>query len=420
MLSRPGVRHTRPARVRRVIRVARAIDGLLTTLAAHTHDLGRLRRPATDSAPTFDLAYVRTGPPAQTPTVVIPGGPGLGSVLPYRGLRRRAARAGLDLIMVEHRGVGLSRTDLDGRDLPFSAMWVTDVVDDIAAVLDREGVPSAFIAGSSYGSYLASAFGVRHPHRVAGLLLDSALQSTADLRLERESVRRVFWESGSPEAATIRQFVGEGADERRLLGVVRAAYELGGLELLHPLLQRRLRHVGDPVWAVLEAYATRDTAIAHISGVYEFDIAGAIGFRELHYGAPPDGLPLDPALTYAPLADRFPPFSGEPLDLPASTPGFAWPVVLLAGTRDLRTPAAIAERVAATARDAVLVRIENGHGALETHPLAFLHALSRLVAGRQQQLPAEVALIDRMPRRGLAGRLPGLLAAGLELERLVR
>ena len=113
---------------------------VVSVLAAGTPGLRRVRRPDDDDGPAFELAYVRIGPRTGTPTVVIPGGPGLGSVLPYRGLRPRAARRGLDLIMVEHRGVGLSRTDLAGRDLPVSAMRVAAVAGDIAAVLDREGV----------------------------------------------------------------------------------------------------------------------------------------------------------------------------------------------------------------------------------------------------------------------------------------
>lgn len=90
--------------------------------------LRRVRRPATASGPEFDLHYVRqpvTGArPAGLPIVIIPGGPGLGSLLLFTGLRARAARAGLDVIMIEHRGIGLSRTDTNGADLPLEAMRV--------------------------------------------------------------------------------------------------------------------------------------------------------------------------------------------------------------------------------------------------------------------------------------------------------
>lgn len=392
---------------------------LLEALAGRTPGLRRVRRPETGSAPAFDLAYVRTGPRTDAPVVVIPGGPGLGSVLPYRGLRRIAAGGDLDVVMIEHRGVGLSRTDAGGHPLPFSAMRIADVLDDIAAVLDHEGVATAFVAGSSYGSYLASGLGARHPDRVRGILLDSALQSTGDLGIERAAVRALMWDADDEIGDAVRRLVAAGADQRRLLDVARAAYELGGAGLLRPLLRRRVRGARSAVWAALEMYATRDASIARIPGVYEFDIAGAIGFRELHYGAPGDGGPMDPALTYAPSAAAFPGFAGEPYDLTAEVARFAWPMVLLSGTRDLRTPPAIADRVAATARDAVLVRIENGHSALDTHPVAFLNAVRRLVRGQQDRLPAEASALDHLPKRGLSARLPALLAAGVRLESLV-
>lgn len=388
----------------------------LRAVAARTRGLCRLRRPETANAPSFDLAYVRAARSYGIPIVVIPGGPGLASVLPYRGLRAQAARRGLDVIMIEHRGVGLSRTGRDGRDLPASAMWVTDVVDDIAAVLDREGIDRSYIVGASYGSYLASAFGARHPDRVAGMLLDSALQSTHDLDIERACLRDLFWNAETPEAHAVRELIAAGEDERRVLGVVRAAYELGGAALTRPLLAHRVKHPRSTAWSALELYAGRGESLPHLPFSYEFGLAGVIAFRELHYGAPPDGQPLDPALTYQPLAPRFPAFGGERFDLPAAAAGFTWTVALLSGTRDLRTPPAIAERTASIVPDATLALIDNGHSALESHPLALLHATRRLVEGKMHLLPAETAAIDRMPRRGLTARIPALLAAGLRVD----
>lgn len=395
------------------------LDPVATGLARRVPGVKQIRRPATEISPEFDLAYVRTragsGRYALPPAVVIPGGPGLGSILPYRFLRTIATRGGLDLIMVEHRGVGLSRTDPGGRDLPTSAMRITEVIDDIAAVLDHECVPQAYLVGSSYGSYLASSFGVAHPGRVAGMLLDSALQSADDLDIERSAVRELFWNSTGERAASVRQLAETGIDQRVLLDVVRAAFELGGDELLLPLLQGRMRSACDPVWWALKAYATRDASIPRLPAVYDFDLAGVIGFRELGYGAKPDGLPLDPALTYAPLADRFPPFEGEPFDLASGVRGFDWPVVLLSGTRDLRTPPPIAERVAAAAPNSVLMSIDKGHSALDTHPVAVLNALKWLIEGRQDELPAAAARLDRLPLKGTAARFPLLLQAGLRV-----
>src|ERR1700742_2680959 len=96
----------------------------------------RVRRPISPgSADEFDLSYVRTGRKSAHPLVIIPGGPGVASLRVYKGLRRRAAAAGLDVIMIEHRGVGMSRHDDSGVDLPPAAFTVDQVVDDVAAVL---------------------------------------------------------------------------------------------------------------------------------------------------------------------------------------------------------------------------------------------------------------------------------------------
>ncbi|MDX2376537.1 alpha/beta hydrolase [Microbacterium sp. LRZ72] len=375
----------------------------------------RVLRPATARAPAFSLAYVRTGPRSQTPIVVIPGGPGLASIEPYRALRRHAARGGLDVIMIEHRGVGHSRRDESGRPLPFSAMWIREVIDDIAAVLDDQGVTSAFIVGSSYGSYLASSFAARHPDRVAGMILDSTLQSTSVLTLERERIRELFWDDDDI-AHAVRRLHATGGGGPHLLEVIRAAFELDGERLVRPLVAARLAGTRGLTWKALEMYAGRDESIVRIPYHYEFAIAGAIGFRELHYGAPPDGHPLDPAGTYAALAHRFPRFDGEPFDLLEESRAFTWPVVLLVGARDLRTPPDAARRVASGLPDATIVGIDNGHSALDTHPAVLLNAMRHLAAGRHHRLPALASRLDRLPRPSLAGRLPSWLRAGVRLE----
>ena len=116
-----------------------------------------VRRPVTpDAGECFDLYYARSGPPGSHPVVVIPGGPGMSSIAAYQGLRRQAADQGIDVIMVEHRGVGLSRHDDSGADLPAEALTIVQVVDDIAAVLDDAGVDTAAVYGTSYGTYLAA------------------------------------------------------------------------------------------------------------------------------------------------------------------------------------------------------------------------------------------------------------------------
>jgi hypothetical protein len=57
---------------------------------------GRVRRTAGNGE--VDIAYLRPRPGGETPIVFLPGGPGLGSAVPYRALRRRAVKRGLDVI----------------------------------------------------------------------------------------------------------------------------------------------------------------------------------------------------------------------------------------------------------------------------------------------------------------------------------
>ena len=135
--------------------------------------------------------------------MIIPGGPGAASIALYRGLRRRAAADGLDVIMVEHRGVGMSRHDDDGADLPPEALTIDQVVDDVAAVLDDAGVDSAVIYGTSYGTYLAAGVGVRHPDRVHAMVLDSPLLSADDIDASATPTRRVLWDGDDPETAEL-------------------------------------------------------------------------------------------------------------------------------------------------------------------------------------------------------------------------
>jgi 3-oxoadipate enol-lactonase len=48
---------------------------------------------------------------------------------------------------------------------------IADLADDVAAVLDRLGVRRAHVVGFSMGGYVAQAFAVRHPDRLARLVL---------------------------------------------------------------------------------------------------------------------------------------------------------------------------------------------------------------------------------------------------------
>ena len=394
-----------------------------------------VRRPVTPAAAEcFDLYYVRTGPPGGRPLVIVPGGPGMASIGHYQGLRRRAAEAGLDVIMVEHRGVGMSRHDDAGADLPATALTIEQVVDDIAAVLDTEGAPTAVIYGTSYGSYLAAGVGVRHPARVRAMILDSPLLNRDDIEVVRRELRDLLWHGHDPAnselAAKVRRLADDGAMTPADAQLAATLYGFGGADLLHRLLDLLLDD-RPLLWTTISRIgqaATRKMPYRN-----EADLVGPIGFRELNFHGIPDGLPLDPAVAMRESAPGDPPaFEGEPFDLITAMPEFRWPTVVVSGGRDLTTPPAVADRIADLVPDAALVVLPTaGHSILDTREQAALRIAADVCDGRVRDLPAEGSDLDRLPVRPelwllgsaieVAARIEAMLPGALQriLPRLV-
>ncbi|OMC37356.1 alpha/beta hydrolase [Mycobacterium sp. GA-1841] len=364
-----------------------------------------VRRPVSPgSQEQFDLFYVRTGRKSAQPVVLIPGGPGVASIQPYRALRRRAAAAGFDVIMIEHRGVGMSRHTDAGADLPPAAITVEQVVDDIAAVLDDAGVHQAMVYGTSYGSYIAAGFGVRHRDRVAAMVLDSPLLSTADIEAMRRAIRDLLWDGHDPEtvqlAPKVRRLVADGTLATKGGDLIGLLYGFGGAALLNRQLDLLLRG-RTLVWSVLRRLMRLSTRKAPYRN--EVDLVGRIAFRELNYAGVPDGLPLDPALDMVDMigsAKFYEPFEAEPFDLTAELPGFDWPTVVLSGGRDLTTPPAIAERIAVLVPDSVLVRMPTVvHSVLDTRERAAFAVIRAVNEGAVEQLSAVAVELDALPAR---------------------
>jgi pimeloyl-ACP methyl ester carboxylesterase len=376
-----------------------------------------VRRPVTPGSDEhFNLYYVRSGRKSGHPVVIIPGGPGVASVQSYRGLRRHAAAAGADVIMVEHRGVGMSRHTDSGADLPPDAITIDQAVDDLAAVLDDAGVSTATFYGTSYGTYLAAGVGVRHPERVEAMVLDSPLLSTGDIDAMRTAIRGLLWDGSDPQASGLAPKVRALAES----GVFGAAggqvagtlYGYGGAALLdrqldlllggHTLVWSALRRLG--------RMATRKVPYRN-----ESDLVGRIAFRELNYAGVPDGLPLDPALDLhlGGNPGRYEPFDTEPYDLVAEMPKFGWPTVIISGGRDLTTPPAIAERIATLVPDAVLVSMPTaGHSVLDSRERAALAVIDAVRNGAAEQLSAIAPELDTLPgRTGLRLAMSAIAAA---------
>ena len=133
--------------------------------------------------------------PAGTPIVATEGGPGYSTIESGPGYEFLLGplRRTHDLILMDNRGTGGSgaidcpRLQAGKGDYtrevgrcaqrlgPTADAYGTGAAaDDLAAVLDKLGVPVVSIYGDSYGTYFAQAFAVRHPDRVNAVVLDAA------------------------------------------------------------------------------------------------------------------------------------------------------------------------------------------------------------------------------------------------------
>jgi pimeloyl-ACP methyl ester carboxylesterase len=90
----------------------------------------------------------------------------------WDGQTRPLVDHGYRVIAPDQRGFG-------GTRLWDRAPSLDVVADDVARLLDAEGIRSAVVVGSSMGGYAALSFARRHPRRVAGLVL-SATRGDAD------------------------------------------------------------------------------------------------------------------------------------------------------------------------------------------------------------------------------------------------
>ncbi len=370
----------------------------------------------------FDLYYIRTGRKSAHPLVVIPGGPGAASVALYRAFRRHAAVDGLDVIMVEHRGVGLSRHDDSGDDLPPEAMTIEAAVDDIAAVLDEAKVDRATVYGASYGSYLAAGVGVQHPSRVHAMVLDSPVLSADDIVEARAQIRKVLWDGvvpGSAELADkVARLVADGTFAPQAVLQAVGIFELAGPDVLRRQLDLLLSGHGW-LWGAV-GLGTRLLLERQTPYHRESDLVERIAYRELNYGAVPDGGPLDPAVAFREIADGDVEFVAEPYDLCSAMPAFDWPTVVVSGGRDLTTPPKVAHQVADLIPDSVLVELPSaGHSILDTRERAALQICRAVINGTMQELPTRAAELDALPANLTIRLLVRAVTAAAKAEAVV-
>ena len=71
---------------------------------------------------------------------------------------------GFRVLRLDNRGAGLS-------DAPDEAFSIEQMADDVAAVMDAAGMPSAHVYGISMGGLIAQELAIRYPERVLSLVL---------------------------------------------------------------------------------------------------------------------------------------------------------------------------------------------------------------------------------------------------------
>ncbi len=115
----------------------------------------------------IEISYERRG--AGTPLMLVHGFP-----LDHTLWNETASllEGDFDLILPDLRGFGGSTT----IETPY---LMSDMADDLAALLDHFGIEKTALAGHSMGGYVALAFAKKYPQRVSGLALVSS-QAAAD------------------------------------------------------------------------------------------------------------------------------------------------------------------------------------------------------------------------------------------------
>jgi pimeloyl-ACP methyl ester carboxylesterase len=112
------------------------------------------------------------------------------------------------VVVLDNRGVGRS-------DKPRGAYRMATLADDVAAVLDAAGVEKAIVVGISLGGMIAQHVALRHPDRVAGLVLLATTAGVPYARLPK--ARALATLLGLPIAGRFRPSAQVGRSLARLL-----------------------------------------------------------------------------------------------------------------------------------------------------------------------------------------------------------
>jgi pimeloyl-ACP methyl ester carboxylesterase len=124
--------------------------------------------------------------------------------------------------------------DLPVLGLPRDQTGVPSLVDHVERLLDREQIDRAVIAGNSLGGHVALSLALRHPGRVAALILAGSsglsrrgFQTSVPRRPSREwvdrQIREVFFEDRHVTPRLVDEVFGTVTDARLAMKAVRMA-----------------------------------------------------------------------------------------------------------------------------------------------------------------------------------------------------
>ncbi|SER77708.1 alpha/beta fold hydrolase [Corynebacterium cystitidis] len=207
--------------------------------------------------------------------------------------------------------------------------------------------------------------------------------------------------------------------QAELAHVVQVVYEFAGSQVLSDLADawragRMLR-----LWKWLAILGSGEVEGAGTPFLVEPDLVQGISFGEAGYGLAPDGEPLDPQLFFQDAASRMPPFTGPPVDLRKAAKNYRFPVLVLSGARDLRTPLPVAQRLAELIPDAYLaIHPDHGHSFLDTHPFFALQVVDLVRSGNIQAVARHMDALRTIRQPATQQLLWRVLAGSARIARL--
>lgn len=125
---------------------------------------------------------------AATPIIMLHGGPGGGSSDSYK---QRFAPEKHRVIFFDQRGAG--------RSLPLGSLehnTTQDLIADITSVANHLGIEKFWLVGGSWGATLALIYGIEHPERVTGMVLNGIFTAT---KAENDWLHRGGFEAFFPD-----------------------------------------------------------------------------------------------------------------------------------------------------------------------------------------------------------------------------